>query len=77
MTIIERKIRAPIGLTIQMDDDVKLVLEFILLNIKSSKRLVVANAVNQLAPLVFAHHIEHNRYEENRFIPICLSPADI
>jgi hypothetical protein len=77
MNIFERKLKAPIGLTVQMDDDVKLVLEFILLNIRSSKRISVANAVKQLAPLIFAHDIEANHYEENRFIPIRLSPANI
>lgn len=72
----ERRIRAPIGLTLRIDDDVKLVLEFILLNIKSTKRIGVVNAVNQLAPILFAQYVEDNHYEETRLIPIHLSPAD-
>lgn len=75
--IIERKIKMPTSLTFRIDNDVKLVIEFILFNIKSSKRIGVINAVKQLAPLVFDQYTEEKHYQENRFIPIFLDPPNI
>jgi hypothetical protein len=41
----KKHLQMPEGLEIYIDDDVKLVIEFILRNVESTKRIKVANAV--------------------------------
>jgi hypothetical protein len=62
----------PEGLEIYMDEDVKLVLEFILRNVESTKRIKVANTIKELAPLIFQRYIEDNLFNEDKFIPLGL-----
>lgn len=63
MEVIVRKIKMPTGLQLQLDDDVKLVMEFILINIKPSKRIKVANAVQQLSPVLFGEYINGDSFQ--------------
>ena len=67
-----KHLQMPEGLEIYMDEDVKLVLEFILRNVESSKRIKVANTIKELAPLLFQRYIEDNLVNENKFIPLGL-----
>ena len=73
----QRDLKMPIGLTVCMDNDVKLVLEFMLRNIDSSKCIKVAKAVNVLAPVLFERYIEANQAKGESFIPLALIPPDI
>ncbi|OGP70853.1 MAG: hypothetical protein A2Z73_03375 [Deltaproteobacteria bacterium RBG_13_60_28] len=73
----ERKIKMPTGLTVHMDNDVKLMLEFMMRNINSSKCIKVANAVKELAPIFFQPYIDENLSAEEKFIPLVFLPPDI
>jgi hypothetical protein len=77
MDTIERKIKMPVGLALHMDDDVKLVLEFIWRNINVSRRIKVANSVKELAPILFQSQIDASLSKEESFVPLAFIPPDM
>lgn len=67
-------LKEPKGSTLHIDKDVQIVLEFMSLNIKTSKCIKVANVVQQLAPIVFQPSIDEHNYAEGYYIPMVFIP---
>lgn len=67
----KRSLNMPQGLSLEVDKDVGMVLEFMQLNIEARKLIDVANAVRELAGPLWGHSI-NNPIPWNKFIPIAL-----
>jgi hypothetical protein len=82
-TQAQRKVKMPPNTEIQIDPDVKIVLEFMQANVPIRKCVEVASAVNALALILWGRYVKPtDRYDQDYFVPIRLqrkplSPDDM
>jgi hypothetical protein len=69
---VKRELRIPRPLTIEVDPDVKAVLEFMHGNFEATKLIDIANAVKELSGPFFGHFKTELNPHVKRFIPIAL-----